>query len=66
MNDKELLVEALEAFRRVWATQYPEKGQPRRKILDVNLLQDSWNHYIKLNVQYHGKYVATKEPNFLK
>ena len=66
MSEQDLLLEALAAFRRVWASQYPEKGKPRRQTLDVSLLQDSWNRYIKLNVAYHGKYVATTQPEFLQ
>jgi hypothetical protein len=66
MSDRELVEEALAAFRRAWATQYPEKGQRRRQILDVTLLQELWNRYARINVRYHGQYVPASDPNFLK
>lgn len=68
MTKRERVTEALRGFQRIWSLHYPEKGERRRKgtPLDLGALQESWNAYIRLNISYHGKYVAATDPNFLK
>ena len=66
MTSKEKMQEALAAFRRIWDLNYPPKGERRRKgtSLDTSALQESWNAYMRANIEHHGKYYATKDPNY--
>jgi hypothetical protein len=66
MTSQQQLEEALANFRGVWALQYPPKGERRRKgtTLDTTALQESWNAYMRANINHHGEYRAVTETNF--
>lgn len=69
MTKHDRLQETLKSWRRTWRQFYDEDGKRRKAKgtpLDTNLLQDSWNTYMRANISYHGKYVAASDPNFLK
>ena len=66
---REEVLEALAQFQRLWALANPEKGKVRLngKGIDMNVLQESFNYYLKLNKAFHdGKYCRFSDSAALK
>ena len=66
---REEVLEALAQFQRLWALANPEKGKPKYggRGVDLNVLQESFNYYLKLNKAFHdGKYCRFSNSAALK
>jgi hypothetical protein len=67
--NKEEVLEALAAFQGLYLKGGEEevfKLSHKFKPEDMTRMQQAFNHYLKLNKAYHGRYVPSKSSEFLK